>query len=242
MARVFDGSTQWAIHAAGIRTTVPLSMACWFRPANVTQTAVLMIQSETANNDGFYLMMDGTSMMGRTSAGGLTDDARLESVVTANAWQHGCFVSSATNARAIYHNGTRGTDGTGTLTPSGINQTTLADLGSGFWQFNGRLARAAIWNVALSDADVAALYSRGMAVSPALVRPEGLVAWWDLIGKYSPEIDAVGGFDMTLTASPTAADGPRLAGHRRRVNPFAAAGAAADAVPVCWAQYRRRAG
>ena len=226
MARVFDGSTQWGTHAAGVRTAAPFSMACWFRPANVTHTGGLMSLTVVDDSTGFYLFMSNADIIARVQAGGAADDALISAVASASAWQHVCFTAASASSRAVYHNGGSKATSTASRTPAGINETAIGVTLAAFSldPFNGRIARAAIWDVSLSDDDVAALYSNGMAVSPALVRPEALVAWWDLIGKYSPEIDSVGGFDMTLTASPTAADGPRLASRRRKANPFVDAG------------------
>ena len=50
----------------------------------------------------------------------------------------------------------------------------------------GDLAEAAVWNVALTDAEVAAL-ARG--IHPFLIRPDALVAYWPILGRYSPEIN-----------------------------------------------------
>lgn len=41
----------------------------------------------------------------------------------------------------------------------------------------GDISEVGYWNVALTDADVAVL---AKGVSPLLVRPEGLVAYWSL--------------------------------------------------------------
>jgi hypothetical protein len=79
---------------------------------------------------------------------------------------------------------------------------------------NGQIAEAAVWNVALSAAEIASL-SKGF--SPLLIRPASLVAYWPLIGRHDPEIDPVGRFDMTLTANPTTAAHPRVILPHRRV-------------------------
>lgn len=64
---------------------------------------------------------------------------------------------------------------------------------------DGRVAEAAIWNVALTASEVAAL---AKGVSPLQIRPASLQAYWPLIGRQSPEPDWVGGFNLTLTNAP----------------------------------------
>ena len=72
---------------------------------------------------------------------------------------------------------------------------------------DGYMAEAAVWNVALTSAEVSVL-SKGY--SPLLVRPQSIVSYWPLIGRTSPEIDLVGGYGMTLVNAPTTAAHPRI--------------------------------
>ena len=66
------------------------------------------------------------------------------------------------------------------------------------------MAEVAIWNVALSDAEVAVL-SGGLP--HILMRPDALVRYWPLWGRHDPEIQLVGGTDsLTLNGSPAAAN------------------------------------
>ena len=74
--------------------------------------------------------------------------------------------------------------------------------------FPGYLADVALWNIDLSDSDVAAL---AKGVSPLHIRPDYLIAYWPLAGRHDPEIDRVGGFQMTLVNAPTfISNHPRL--------------------------------
>ena len=81
--------------------------------------------------------------------------------------------------------------------------------GSGFdtsW-FDGDIAECAVWDVALSAADVASL---GAGVSPLLVRPDSLIFYAPLHGEASTddEIDIVGGITITEFNSPAVSDHP----------------------------------
>jgi hypothetical protein len=63
---------------------------------------------------------------------------------------------------------------------------------------SGRVAEGVIYGVALSDAEVAQLAT---GVSPLLVRPGDILNYYPLIGRASPEIDLVGGNNLTVTGA-----------------------------------------
>jgi len=95
----------------------------------------------------------------------------------------------------------------------------------------------AVWNSELPDADCAA-YGKGLSPLLFSVKPTNYAR----LTNVSDIRDIRGGLTGT-NSSGTSASHPRMIYPRRRsVVPFAAAAAAGDAVPVCWAQYRRRAG
>jgi hypothetical protein len=112
-------------------------------------------------------------------------------------------------------NGIAGTESTGSRTVGTVNRTVIGATwisGGPGLHLNGRLAECAIWNVALTAAEIASLVK---AFSPLLIRPASLVAYWPLIGRHDPEICPKGGFDMTLTNTPTTAAHPRIIMPRR---------------------------
>ncbi len=98
---------------------------------------------------------------------------------------------------------------------SGLMQEILIQLeamdGRAIWDgaptnaFDGFIGHGALWNVALSDAEIASLANPG--VSPLRMRRDSLVAYWPLNGQ-SPEIDIVGRKDLTLFGAPTVAEEP----------------------------------
>src|ERR1700741_5384202 len=96
-----------------------------------------------------------------------------------------CGVWSASKSRSAYFNGGGKATNSATQTPSGINATAIgAFLDTSPDRYHaGMVAEAAIWNVALTDAEVAVLAA---AISPLAVRPGSLVAYWPLIGNNSP--------------------------------------------------------
>ena len=71
----------------------------------------------------------------------------------------------------------------------------------------GNIAHVGIWNVALTDGEVAMLAS---GLSPQRVRPQSLIAYLPFLGRDSPEIDIVGGKTFTVNGATTSANEPRL--------------------------------
>ncbi|MGH7178543.1 MAG: LamG-like jellyroll fold domain-containing protein [Tepidisphaeraceae bacterium] len=104
-------------------------------------------------------------------------------------------------------------------------------------QFDGSIAELAIWIAAIGTPNFAAL---AKGVSPRVILPTALVAYWPLIGYASPEIDLFGGKNGTITGTVAKAVHPRVIYPDPRIFLRAAAAAAGDAVPQVWGQYRRR--
>lgn len=226
MARTFvRASSDYGENTAAVLTSAPLTLACWAYFAERTTVQTLMcLGVNTANANFLALDMAGTVANDpiRALTGSATGNGVAGSVNgpgADNTWGHCAAVFASATSRTAYFNGTAGTANTTSRTPSGINRTELGRLlfesGSITNYMNGRLAEAGIWNVALSAADILQL-SKG--VSPRLVRPEALVAYWPLVGRASPEPDLRGGFDLTLTGT-SQADHPRVycPGRRRTV-------------------------
>ena len=207
MARAFVGaSLQYLEVAAAVLTAVPFTMACWVNPASTaTNESLLSLAKSTDTVHRHDLRINaGGSLSAATNAGSLVIATTTGGTLSTGSWSHACGVWSANNARAVYLNGgSKGTD-TGSQTPTGMDRTGIGRLSNSTGQnyLTGTIAEAAIWNVALTDAEVALL---ALGVSPLLVRPGSLVAYWPLIGRFSPEVDVRGGNSATVTGA-TAAD------------------------------------
>lgn len=74
------------------------------------------------------------------------------------------------------------------------------------WRFNGRIAEVALWNRAVSNAEIAGL--GGDKFSPAFF-PRSLVAYYPLIGRKSPET-SLKGQTAALTGAPSTQPHPRI--------------------------------
>lgn len=213
MARLFnDAASDVLVNANAVVAAMPLTMACWFYPDDMTISAVLMGIGNGGGADYFELNFGGTvagdPVRALSRSGGATAIAVATTGATVNTWHHACAVfTSATSRAAFIDGGSKGTNATSN-TPSTMTQTVIgkranADL---LAYFSGRIAEAAIWNVALSDMEVAAL-AKGIA--PPYIQPAALVGYWPLWALHSPEIDLTANNRlMTVTGTVAANHAP----------------------------------
>lgn len=211
MARNFVAASSQSLDSAvAVLTVAPITLACWyFTTSNSTEQDLMSIGDTATNDERFSLTLLGDAVgdpvRAQTEAGGTNRSAITSTGYTINVWQHGCAVFASATSRTVYING--GSPGTNTdsATPSGLDATRIGRRANstGGTFMGGRIAEAAIWNVALTAAEVAVLAG---GVCPLLVRPENLVSYYPLIGNFSPELDLCGGFNLTLVNAPTAVD------------------------------------
>lgn len=209
-ARSFNGTTQYLVHNAGPNVTRPMTYAAMFNPAALDVNYTVLSTGQAASNDHFVrLSLAGTT--NRVAAGSADTSAVVAATSTtaysAGAWQHGTAVfNSATDRRAFLEGGSKGTNAT-SRNPAAPDRTTIGVTHRlTLLNFlNGSVAFAAMWDVALTDDEVAIL---GKRFDPRLVRPDQLRHYWPLIRD--ADIDIVGGKNMTPTASPGVSTNPRI--------------------------------
>lgn len=111
---------------------------------------------------------------------------------------------TSTTSRTHYTNGVAGTANTTNVAGSISDLDTTIfgrTAGGGGVDYVGNVCEVACWNVALDAVEMAALANW---VSPLLIRPTGLIAYWPIIGKYDPEIEVRGRRDLTVNGAPPA--------------------------------------
>lgn len=225
-------------------TAAPFTMAGWIYPIAVTDKMTLLSIGKANVADEFWVLYVRANFPGdliRFQAKSYyAREAITSTGVTVNTWHHICGVEAASNDRAAYiDGGSKGTNA-GSCTPTGVTRTTIgvtADSTQAFWM-NGRVFWPAIWNVALTDDEVALLAA---GVSPLLVRPSALAAFWPLEPQDSGGLgDMIGGYDLTASGTSPAGNPDRALirpTYPRLMHPSAAAAGqtmtpAATAVPV----------
>lgn len=207
MARVLTASSSHYLEYIGaVRNTTPLTLACWYKTSDVSQTGILMIQSEEANSHYFYLYQHVSGVIAQVGDGSGADFAASTVAASANVWTHACAVFASSSSRAAYINGTNKGTNSASHTPASIDLTMLGARytgpGARSLYYDGYIAEAAIWDIALSDAEVASLYvSAGVGIFPTDVQSGHLLAYWPLLGSSSPEPDDVGSADLTVSGA-----------------------------------------
>ena len=191
-------------------------MACWFNAENITDTHKIMEVSNTSTPQADFWFMTaagdvaGDPLRGNIRSGGGTARAvDTTSGFTANTWHHACYVATNATNRTVYlDGGGAGNDSNSSVFPTGTDVTLIGRreyIAGPASYFSGNIAEAAIWNAALSAAEVGVLAA---GYSPLFVRPQSLVAYWPLIRDTDDDI--VGGYSMTPVNSPTVAAHPRV--------------------------------
>lgn len=232
MSRDFTASNQRLEYAGAVVSAYPCTMACWFYSTAITTVQTLMGVVNSGNSAWQRLALFGTvagdPVRAQTSNGGAAN-ADTTTGYSANTWHHACGVfTSATSRAAFIDGGSKGTDATSRAFPT-IANTRFASIDASTTQtMAGRIAEAAIWNVALTDDEVAAL---AKGICPLLVRPSAIVAYWPLYGAASPEPELVGKQEMTLVNSPAQGEHPRILRPKLVLHPYIPAGRSGSASP-----------
>lgn len=153
-----------------------------------------------------YLVVNSGGSVGLLQSDGAGGSASASTIATTTLgkWHH--VAGTLGNAsRAVYLDGSNKVTNATALTShtlTGPLSIGRYDDGAGTTgnYFDGSIAETAIWNVQLSDDEIATL---GRGHSPLLVRRSALVAYWSLRNGESPERDAVtGAFTLTLVNGP----------------------------------------
>jgi hypothetical protein len=208
MARTFNGSNQYLGNGTAIVSAAPLTLACWFNVVNITANHTLVSIGDTAGDDNYFRIYAA----GADAGDFVKFDARnttLRTAVTsaaysANTWQHACGVAVSTGDRTIYLNAANAGTNLLSITPAGLDVSDIGRLGRATpTQFcNGSIAMVGIWNVALSQAEVAQLAA---GFSPSRVRPQSLISCPPLVR----EIIDLKGIVWTDNNTTTVSPGPR---------------------------------
>ena len=209
MARDFNGTTMYLENANAILSAYPLTMVGWFNSDSATGNQDILSIADGGGTHYFALNAGGNAVGDPVRAnvvgGGGTSVAQTTTGYTVGQWHHAAGVfASATSRAAFIDGGSKGTSAANN-TPAGLTRTSIGHkaVSARTAFFDGRIAEVALWNVALTDAEVAAL-ARGVA--PPFIRFDALVGYWPVWGLHDPEIDlTVNNRQMTLTASPAAA-------------------------------------
>ncbi len=216
MAYDFNGTNQYLRLGTAAVTTTPITMACFVRiDSTFAQRRVMGLFYEAGTTtSGWSLDVAGATglVQALTADSGSFATANSGAAVsTSGSWNHACVVfASASDRKAYIDGGSSGSNTTTKAPTSAPTNTCIGAMvrsgGTAFTFVDGAIAEPAIWNAALTDAEIASL---AKGVSPALIRPESLVFYPPLVRDLT---ELVGGTSLTAYNSPTIATHPRVYG------------------------------
>lgn len=208
MARAFVAASSQYLN----RSDTPISggswtLSAWIRPTALNDNVVLMIGAGAADPRA-YLAVNSA---GPGTIGVVQDDGPTTATVSTSAtattgtWQHVAGVFGLT-ARAVYlRGGNKASNATAltahTLTgPLSIGRYDDGASVTGNY-FDGSIAEVGVWNVALTDDEIALL---GRGYAPSLIRRSALAGYWPLRAGASPEPDygVRAAYPVTLNNAP----------------------------------------
>ena len=184
MSRMARGNADYLSGTCTGFATTPLSMSVWvkFYDASVNNSLCGVGTLGSANNT-YSIIMTGTDTVKAQEKDTASSAATTAAVPSIGVWHNYTAVFAAHNDRRIYFDGAnKATDVTARTCGATTGAFILGDPVSG-GGFNADYAHFALWNIALSDADVANLYAR----SPPCTQAANLVEYWPLYGNKNPE-------------------------------------------------------
>jgi hypothetical protein len=211
MARDFPGSNSNYLsitNPAGTLdiTGTALTIAAWVRVdafASASRAIASKYGSGTGDNQYILYVNSSGKLVCEVGDSGGVDRATGATTVTTSAWLHTVGRKNGVGASAlqVFLNGV--TDATASSNRSIQDTTDNFVIGNGqanAFPFDGRIAEVALWNVALTAAEIAAL---AKGVSPLLVRPKNLAAYYPLWGVGAAGEPDLSGNAQALTETGT---------------------------------------
>jgi hypothetical protein len=188
-------------------TGTALTLSAWIRPDVVgggNFRCVIAKDASTGTTIQYRLLLDSSGHV-RVSIGdsGGEDIATGGTVLSTGVWSHAAGRKSGTGAGALlaFLNGAQD----GSATSNKTIQDTSGDFNIGgesdnAFPFDGRIAEVAVWNAALTAAEIAAL---AKGASPLMVRPKNLAAYYPLWGVGAAGEPDLSGNAQALTETGT---------------------------------------
>lgn len=210
---VVGGGAQFAEVGTAPLTAVPLSFSCWANQdigSTGNQTLMGIVDTGVSNSHLSLQVNDGGIVKFLVVAPTASGVASATGTITKGTDFHAAAVTSATNNRIAYRNGANPGTNSNVVVPTSLDAFSLGGLRHSIPTrfFNGPIWEAAIWNIALTAAEVALLAT---GLSPKFIRPEGLIRYWDCIEVNGADLmDQIGANRLAITGA-TRIEHPRRA-------------------------------
>lgn len=209
MAYDFNGLDQWMQIDSAVVSSAPITFAAWVYLDATGVETVIAVETGTSTKTGFALVVVSGKLWAITQTG-FNDYWRAQSTtsVATGSWNHLAAVYGSSSSRKCYINGVLEATETTNATPNSaiLARTTIAQRANTAddQDLDGRIADAAIWNAALTDAEIVSLY-RGF--NPQRIRPQSLQMNVRMVRNI---LDTKNGASITNVGTATVTAHPRV--------------------------------
>ena len=212
MSVVLNGSSQYLYRAEALVAAVPHTMVGWYKTDTLTVDQGIAFVGNNDSDEEYHVLAAAGNQAGdyltnniRDGDAALNEFANTAIAYSTGVWQHGAAVCTSTTSRDVYING----GSKGSATTEGTVSITDFAVGCLFrdsitWYFSGNVAEVAIWDIALTQSEIAQLAA---GAAPTTIQSGNLKGYWDLL---SDATDKSGNSkNLTAVGSPTySADHP----------------------------------
>lgn len=205
MARIFNGTTQYLRRAVANFAAPPCTMVAWVKPSANDGTHAAVSISDEGGTSHFHNL--GISSGGYCRVSGRMGSGTVGSlgtvIVPNGSWTHLAGIHLSDTSRTSYTNGgdkvVETTDmGTYSANKDNICIAALRRSSGQADFFAGKIHSVAVWDKALTDAQIAALAA---GVDPSAIENANLVGNWQDLGRTL--VGAVGGTLVDMTDDTT---------------------------------------
>lgn len=207
MSRFFTGSSDKITFPvrANLNSAVSSTMTwcAWVYKTVDDSTARRIIDPNGGSDQGFIIQTPNGDFNVGINHPTAAANAVYADALTANVWTHLAFTWNVANNRPLlFINGlpvtaTSGADKSGTQAAWTGVSAIIGNRAGNDRVLSGRIAEWGIWNRVLKDSEIKPL---GKGYSPRFI-PNGLIMYYPLIGKNSPESDVKGDIPGVVTGA-----------------------------------------
>ena len=181
----------------------PCTIVAWAKPAALgSQDRILHLgRNDSTNVDSFVLRKTSGDLLQATVVAATEPEASNATTVngmTADTWHHCAGIFASSTSRTVYLDGDAANKGTNTGSRTPTANFTKYRVGLSMESgddWNGRIAHVAVWDIALSEANIQALAA---GANPLTIENANLVWYCPTLVDESPMQDRIASLDLTL--------------------------------------------